>query len=158
MNPADFLHSLIKFIAATAGLNYTTSSPRHLWRNQIAEAAGGAAIVAATTATWLVIYGGPAQNLEGLPRVAVQCGTRGVDPDLAMAQAQKVYEALLESTSRYPLQRQTINAFKAADDSADGTWTIVSIDFSQRPGAIGLDAKDRPQFVFNFEIAFFKAS
>lgn len=158
MNPADFLHSLIRHIAATASLAYASGTPRALWRNQIIEAAGGTAIAAADPSSWLLIYGGPAQNYEGLPRFTVQCGTRGASADLALARAQKIYEALLESTSSYPHQRKTINGYKAADDTADGTWTIVSIDFLQRPGAIGLDAKDRQQFVFNFEVAFFKAS
>lgn len=158
MNPADFLHSLIRHVASMASLTYTGGTPRALWRNRIVEAAGGTAIVAADPASWLLIYGGPGQNYEGLSRFAVQCGTRGSNPDTALAQAQKIYEALLESASSYPLQRKTINGYKAGDDSADGTWTIVSIDFNNRPGAIGLDAKDRPQFVFNFDIAFFKAS
>lgn len=153
IDPNNFLHSLATFMATGASLAYGSGSVRALWRNQVVEKAGG--ITAADPASWLVIYGGPASNWDPQARRTIQCGTVGTGQDLTLRQAQRLFETLLDAEG-HPLRMKVITGLNATSGAADGQWTLVSVDLLQAPGLVGVDERNRPRAIFNFEVGFFK--
>lgn len=155
-NVDNFLHSLIKWMAAqaaaqtpTLSLPYEQASGNALFRN------AGSDDFAAAPYSVLQIYGGPAGN-DALPRLSVQVETIGTET-AALTRAYQVFELLLAADHR-PLRMQTITGYQAADNSADGTWRIVAVDLLGRPGKAGKFDDTRVRVVFNFDIGFVKAS
>lgn len=146
----DFLHSLCRYLATQTGLKYG-ATPQQLWRGLAVEGTG-----CATTWSVLSVYPGPALSWHPLPRMAVQVLTTGGD-EAALQQAQTLFEACC-AADKTPLRMTVINGFKAADNTADGTWRLVSVDPMQRPGAVGRDENRRQRVSFNVEIGYFKAT
>lgn len=150
-DPNSFLESLVRLVAAAASLSIATPG-REIWPTTADEASSAAIYTVAR------YYPGPRQDWEAVIARSIQWKTVGPTAqqgDVGL-RAQKVYESLLNSEGR-PLSMKTINGFKP-DGSADGTWQIKKIVFLQTPGPIGLDAKNRPEWVFNTDISLCKLS
>lgn len=155
--PADLLHSLCKWIVATAGawsppvaINYAGDVPRSLFRGMLDESN------ATDPATVLRQYSGPElQYTDRLPRVSIQVQTAGTLPDAVSTQVQTVFDCFLDADGE-PLRSVTIPGFTAADDAQDGNWLIVNASPRQRPGVTGIDERGRVTWTFNLDLGFRK--
>ena len=156
INLDNFLHSLALFmVAGVSGLVYATI-PRGLWIGQAKEGETAGVQNCADPYSSLILFGGPVLIWSPLPRRAIQVKTTGIDHSLAMAQAQKLYETLLDGgTGGYPLQMFQI-AGKTTAGANDGHWRLVSVELQQPPALIDVDERNRGIVVFNFEVGFFK--
>jgi|GEM_PF-2626330 len=157
-DPNNFLNSLIQFVIAAAAaqtpavtLVLPPASGANIWRNKIVEPIAGTP----APVSILRYYAGPARQFEAQARAAIQCYTLGFDEEAAQARAQALYECFLAATG-LPLRMVTINGYKAADQSSDGTWRLVSVDLVQTPGKIGVDDRGRTEVSFNLDVAFCK--
>lgn len=157
----NFLHSLAKWAVAraaarspTVALAYLAGPPRDLFRSRAVrdDATDPHSVIRLT--------GGPPPTNDPLPRASVQVMTWGLDAEAAMARAGVLYECLCvdpadTSGGHAPPRMVVIDGYKAADDSGDGHWLVVSIDPLQRPGYLGPDG-EREQVAFNFDVGFVK--
>jgi len=156
IDPANFLHSFCRHLVARAAaatpavtIEYL-STPRALFRGVAVETG------AAETYTVVRITGGAGTNWDPLPRLSLQVMTVAkAGLETALSRAQTLFEALSDSDG-HPARMVTINGYKAADNTADGTWRLVSIDPLQRPSPIGPDANRREQVVFNVDVGVVK--
>lgn len=161
-SPADFLHSLVRFMVERAGafspplqLNYAdhgnaAGEPRDLWRNNAVEERS------ANPHSVLRIYGGPGTLKHPKPVVSVQVRTSGSDDDAALNRAQALFETLLEDDGE-PLRMRRITAYNVTQDVPDGEWMLVHVDFLQRPGMVGRDEHTkRAQIVSSFDVGFYR--
>lgn len=149
-DPNAFIHSLAKYIAATASIEYA-STPRALWCHQVDEVAG----IVTDPHTVLKVTGGDGTDWSVLASMSLQAMTTAANPALALTRAQAVYECFLDAQRR-PLRMLTINGFVPFTATANGTWRILSANPIQSPGIIGLDAKGRSLVSFNVDVTFLK--
>lgn len=152
----DFQHSLAKWLVAQAAaqspavtLVYNTTGDRSLWLNRAVEGVG-----CASRYTVLRNYPGPGGNNDPLPRASYQVKTTG-PASVVLARSYQILACMLNADGTAARMIE-IDGFKAADDSDDGHWRIVEIDFLQRPGLIETDEKGRGVAAFNFDIGFTK--
>jgi hypothetical protein len=151
-DPANFLESLIRFVAATMNPALSLVQPVEIF-NTLADEVFAAPI-------WSMAgYGaGPRQAWEAVIKKSIQwrtVGPRDRQGDVQL-RAQKIYETLLNGEGR-PLQMKTINGFKP-DGSADGTWQLKNVVFIQTPTPVGPDEKNRTDWIFNTDIDLCKLS
>ncbi|MGE5608999.1 MAG: hypothetical protein ACM359_07080 [Bacillota bacterium] len=149
VDPVDFMHSLCRFVANRSGLAYAAASPQKsdLFRLAILEDYAG------DPATGLLPYGGAGTSWEAVPSLSIQVATEGTSREAVLTRAQRVFESLLNDEGR-PLSMIDFPGYRAADDAKDGSWRILGLRFLQRPGLIGMNAKNRPRAVFNVDCDF----
>jgi len=117
-----------------------------------------------TPAAVLRITGGPRpEMLRRLPAHSVQCMTMAADLADGLDLANRLYEALHETTgdlrgrprSAWSIDAKTLDAGGAlvADASiAGGQWTIGYLDIQQPPGQVGRDDAGRHEIAFNLDV------
>lgn len=142
----NLLHSLVRYISTGTALPYSGAG-RALYVWQMVDEATAAAVKSC-----MRIYGGPGTAWEGMPGVSVQVETIGL-PAAALSQSQRIFEALSSADGR-PLQGVTINGYKLADNTADGTWRLASVRFLGRPGQAGMADVTRARIVFSMDVYF----
>lgn len=157
---ADFLHSLLTWMVGNAAaftpavtLAYV-ATPRQLWRQQADEAA------AADPYAVLRTYPGPPLQWSPLAKMNLQVQvtasqTAGDEAGLQLAWV--LFQTLVESDGK-PVRMRTINGFKAADNTADGTYLLHHLDPLQRPGSMFRDDRGRSGWGFNVEVGFYRTS
>lgn len=165
----NFLHSLAKYIVATAAAqtpsvvipyaydaaHATPPGKLGLWRHEVQED------FASDPYSVLRVYGGPPTISHPLLRMNVQCMTVGIADEDAIARAYSVFQTLFDGagSAGNPKLMRGINGYLAADDSADGTYLLVYLWAQQRcPGLLGRDDRGRREVDFNFEIGVHKES
>lgn len=149
IHPVNFLHSLCRFVADRAGLAYAAAAPlkSDLFRFALLED------WANDPASCLLPYGGAGTSWEAVPSISIQVATEGASREAVLTRAQRIFEACLNDEGR-PLAMVDFAGVSAADNRPDGSWRIIGLRMLQRPGLIGLNAKDRPRAVFNFDCDF----
>lgn len=128
-----FLDKLAAYMAANAAggaLEYA-STPRAVWAGQADQKYATAAY------STLIPFGG---SLAFVPenRITIQCMSSGKSVEAALAQAQKLFGALVDSNSR---PRRMVDL--------GGNYRLIGVDL-QHPQVITSDST-RTQVVFNFE-------
>lgn len=156
--PDNFLHSLCRWMVARAAalspavtISYGGASTNQLFRWKADEAAADGDLYSV-----LAIYGGDGSPLRAKPTPRVQVATHATGNKAGANRAQLLFD-LLAADDGSPLRMQQIPGY-AADDTADGHWLLVNVDWFQRPGLIGRDDRDRAKFVFNVEIGLQKTT
>jgi hypothetical protein len=157
---ADFLHSLITWMVGNAAaftpavtLAYA-STPRQIWRQQANESA------TADPYAVLRTYPGPPLAWHPLSLMNLQVQTtasQDAGREAGLELAWQLYQTLVASDGK-PVRMATINGFKAADNSADGTYLLHHLDPLQRPGGTGVDDRGRSLAGFNMEVGFYRTS
>lgn len=147
----NFLHSLCRYMASEAGLVYLTDTdeaPRTLSRGRTVDPK-------AATFSVVRFAGGPSADFDPITRRTIQIWTLGKDCEPAIAQSQKLYEALFGVDGR-PVRMLVIPGYAVGANTSDGHWRINSSDPLQPPSPLGPDAKGREQVSWNTELAFIK--
>ncbi len=155
----DFLHSFLtclvsQLAAATPAvtLAYNGAGKQDLFRYDAPEAFCNDPYTVATPT------GGTADLVYyAKPSINVQMMTRASSSNAGIVRAQAIFDAALAADGR-PLRMQQIPGHKAIDNSANGVWNLVNVDWVQRPGKIGVDDRNRAMIVFNWVIGMQKIS
>lgn len=161
IDPNHFLHAITAWLAGRVqgGLRYA-QTPRQIWRLAAVEDTGKGQGVCGDPYSVLMPYPGPGTNWDPQPRTSIQVRTTGSSAAAVLDQAWKIYNGLLDDVG-HPLRMIVIPALVVDADAenwtADGSYTLVSVDLLQCPGIVGRDEDNRRATAFfNFEVGFFR--
>jgi len=154
IDPNNFLLSLAAAMATSAGVELA-GTPRGLWVHEAVEAS------AAEVYTVMRIYGGAeTASFAGHRRgsLAIQRDTRGMDPQLVLAEATALHETLLDDQDRPRMHWSLAGKRFAADGSIeadpDGRWIVRQVRLAGLPGIVGRDEAGRWMASANMDVEF----
>jgi hypothetical protein len=168
-DPMNFLHSHATHAAGSAatvlspalpvyyapyGLNANgaAAKPWNLFVNNADES------IAMAEYSALRIFGGSHERNNPKVIISVQCETIGQSNVNAWTQANGLYRLLCLDNQEHELRMLTLPGFKIADNSADGTWTLVDALTLNTPAQVGRDNRGRIKIVSNFSLGFYKVT
>jgi hypothetical protein len=132
-----------------------TNEPKYnLFMNRASED------VAADPFAVVRVYGGSHERSNPTVTAAVQLATMVTQANApaGWTLANALYRCFCLDPQEKELRCVSAPGVKLTDNSADGSWMLVSAKVTNAPGQIGTDDRGRLKIVSNFDLAFYKAA